>query len=516
MKPSFYLTTPIYYVNDKPHLGTAYCTLVGDVITRFHRLFEEDTLFLTGVDEHGQKVQEAANKRGLSPQAHCDELSERFKLAWKDLNVQYDIFYRTTFPEHKKIVAECLQDLFLRDEIYANEYEGWYSVSEEIFFTEKDLVNGKSPSGNEVIKIREKNYFFRMSKYQQQLIDYIHQHPHFIAPESRKNEILGFLKQPLGDLCISRPKSRLTWGIELPFDTDYVTYVWFDALLNYATAVGLKDNTRALDFEKWWNQAGPVHLIGKDIITTHAVYWTTMMFALGIKLPRQIFAHGWILNKEMQKMSKSKGDIVNPLEMKDLVGVDGLRYFLIRDIHLGNDAPFSPDLMVQKLNNDLANNLGNLASRSLNLIEKFFSGKIPKFNGLKNDEMAQEIKRVAAITPNKVKEAVDKMAPSYAVESVLELLNLTNKYLEERAPWKLAKTDLESTGQILCVALEVLRISASLLSPVMPEKMSELLRRLGSPETSWLSLQQWGLIQAGTHVEKGQPLFPRIEWPPNN
>ncbi len=507
----FYLTTPIYYVNDKPHLGTAYCTIMADVITRYHRLFGDETLFLTGTDEHGQKVQEAAAKRGLDPQVHCDELAERFKVAWDELNIQYDIFFRTTDDFHKKAVQKCLQDLFDRDEIYSAEYEGWYSVSEEIFYTEKDLVNGKSPTGNEVTKVLEKNYFFKMSKYQQPLIDHINKNPEFIQPESRKNEVLGFLRQPLNDLCISRPKTRLKWGIEMPFDKDYVTYVWFDALLNYATGVGLHQSGKEKDFSKWWEDTAPVHLLGKDIITTHAVYWPTMLMALGLRLPRTIFATGWILNRDMEKMSKSKGEVVNPLDMKNFVGVDSLRYFLVRDVHLGNDAPFSPDLLIGRVNNDLANNLGNLSSRTLNLVEKYFEGKIPAAQT--EDALAQELRATALNVGAHVKLAIEKMEPSQALEVIVEMLNHANKYLEERAPWKLAKTDLPATSTVLYTSLEILRLASVLLHPVMPTKMTELQRRLGSPKSDWDSVNKWGLIAVGQKVEKGDPLFPRLEMP---
>jgi methionyl-tRNA synthetase len=507
----FYITTPIYYVNDKPHLGHAYCTIVADVLARYHRLFGDETLFLTGTDEHGQKIQEAAQKRGVDPQAHCDEFAERFKAVWRDLNIQYDIFFRTTDPVHKRVVSECLREIHAKGEIYSAEYEGWYSVSEEVFYTEKDLVNGMSPTGREVTKIKEKNYFFKMSAYQQKLIDHIERHPEFIQPESRRNEILGFLRQPLGDLSISRPKTRLKWGIELPFDPDHVTYVWFDALINYATAVGLKQDARAADFKKWWYEPGVVHLIGKDILTTHAVYWTTMLMALGVPLPRRIFAHGWILNRDMEKMSKSKGAVVDPLDMKNYVGVDALRYFLIRDVHLGNDAPFSPDLLYGRVNNDLANNLGNLASRTLNLVEKFFGGKVPQAGPA--DPLAQELAVAAQGLGQRVKASIDGMDPSRALEAIVELLNQANRYLEERAPWKLAKTDLAATATILYSSLEVLRIAGLLLAPVMPVKMNELSRRLGSPESSWGAANQWGLLKAGQPVKKGEPLFPRLELP---
>lgn len=507
---SFYITTPLYYVNDNPHLGTAYTTITADVLARYHRLFGEDTLFLTGTDEHGQKIQDAAERRSVAPQAHCDELAETFKKVWSELNIQYDIFFRTTSTSHKSVVQQCLQELFDRGEIYASEYEGWYSVSEEIFYMEKDLVDGRSPAGNEVQRITEKNYFFRMSKYQQALIDHIHQNPDFIWPESRKNEVLGFLRQPLMDLCISRPKARLAWGIELPFDKNYVTYVWFDALLNYASGVGLKQAERKNEFDKWWVKTQAIHLIGKDILTTHAVYWSTMLLALKVPLPKRIFAHGWILNRDMQKMSKSKGQVIRPLDMKDFVGVDGLRYFLVRDVHLGNDAPFSPDLLIQRLNSDLANNLGNLLSRTTNLVEKFFASRIPP---AESDPQANELVSSATRLASEVEDSIEKMQPALAVEKIIHVLSLANRYLEERAPWKLAKSDLNQAGSVLYHSLETLRIAGSLLSPVMPAKMSELLNRIGAPSPVWQDLSRWGVLNAGTDVSKGDPLFPRLELP---
>lgn len=508
----FYITTPIYYVNDKPHLGTAYCTIMADVLARYHKLFGEETLFLTGTDEHGQKVQQAAEKRGLSPQAHCDELAENFKNAWQGLNINYDIFFRTTDEFHKKAVQTALQQLFDEGLIYSATYEGWYSVSEEIFYTEKDLIDGKSPTGKEVQKISEKNYFFKMSQFQQPLIDYIQEHPDFIQPEYRKNEILGFLRQPLADLCISRPKSRLSWGVELPFDKDYVTYVWFDALLNYATAVGYQQPERKEDFQKWWadSEAGAHHILGKDIITTHAVYWPTMLMALKIPLPKVIFGHGWILNKDNAKMSKSSGEVLNPLDIKDIIGVDALRYFLSKDIHFGNDAPFSFELVIQRVNNDLANNVGNLLSRTTNLIGKYFDGKAP---GSTDAALATPLKTAAETACLEVKKHIEELAPSYALEAVVRLLNEANKFLEEQAPWKKAKEDVEQAGQVLHIALESLRVAAILLQPVMPVKMNELLNRLSVEKRGFSDAQTWNGLKAGTVIEKGDPLFPRIEIP---
>lgn len=505
----FYITTPIYYVNDRPHLGTAYCTITADVLARYHRLFGEETFFLTGTDEHGQKAQEAAAKRNLTPQAHCDDMVLNFQNAWKELGISNDIFYRTTNPVHKSTVQTCLQKLWDKGEIYEGSYEGWYSVSEEIFYTEKDLVDGKSPTGREVTRIEEKNYFFKMSKYQQQLISYIEKNPDFIQPEFRKNEVLGFLRQPLGDLCISRPKSRLSWGIELPFAKEYVTYVWFDALLNYASAVGLEQPNRQNEYKKWWENTRATHLLGKDILTTHAVYWPTMLMALDVPLPKTIFATGWILNRDAQKMSKSIGDVVNPVDLKNSIGLDQLRYFLIRDVHLGNDAPFSLDLVKNRINSELANNLGNMASRTFNLIEKFYGGSVPPFQ--KDDESSLNLKKLTLELAPLVKKEVESFRTSYALEHIVFVLTAANKYLEEKAPWKMAKEDLQGAGHVLATTLEVLRICSTLLTPVMPTKMGELLHRLGIEETSWAQVSLWPGVAAGTSVRKGEPLFPRME-----
>lgn len=513
MMKRFYITTPIYYPNAKPHIGTAYSTILADIFKRYHSLFGRETYFLTGTDEHGQKIQKAAEDRGLSPQEHCDEMAENYKVAWKDLEIDYDHFFRTTDDWHKTGVQKCLQKLWDKGEIYSATYEGWYSVSEEIFYTDKEVVDGKSPSGRDVVRIQEKNYFFKMSKYQQALIDYIESHPGFIEPEVRKNEVLGFLKQPLGDLCISRPKSRLTWGIELPFDTDYVCYVWFDALLNYATAVGLERPGQEAQFNKWWSspEAGAHHILGKDILTTHAVYWPTMLMALGIPLPKKIFAHGWILNKDNAKMSKSTGSLATPQDFTDMIGVEPLRYFLAREIHFGNDAPISIELVINRVNNDLANNIGNLLSRSTNLVVKYFDGKSPAASD--TDEATERLKKLALGTAAKVQERIEDFDPSRALEAVTTLLSEANRFLEEKAPWTTAKTNVEQAGKDLYSAIEVLRISAILLSPVLPQKMSELLRRLGCQKFDFASAQAWGLTAPRTPIEKGDPLIPRVEMP---
>ena len=487
--------------------------LFRSVLARYHKLFGDEVHFLTGVDEHGQKVQQAAEKRGLAPQAHCDEMQLNWRKIWEQLDIQHDIFFRTTDDFHKKSVQKCLQALFEQGEIYSEDYEGLYCVSEEIFYTEKDLVNGKTPLGNEVVPLKEKSYFFRMSKYQQRLIEHIEKNPEFILPENRRNEILGFLRKPLHDLCISRPKARLSWGIELPFDTDYVCYVWFDALLNYATGVGYQQSERSEEFRKWWQDNPPTHLVGKDILTTHTVYWPTMLMALGVPLPKTVFGHGWWLAASGEKMSKSKGNTVKPLDMKDVVGVDPLRYFLTRDIFFGNDAAFSPELVVTRVNSELANNLGNLLSRVTNLVDKNFSGTAPALAAKLSPESEKILAKIEGLA-DQVEKKIRQLDPQGAAVEVLELLNDANKYIGDRAPWKQVKeVDLNPAKETLAVCLEVLRVAGILWSPIMPSKCAKLLEIIGF--TSPVTIQEARKVRGmplNARIMKPEPLFPRVEW----
>ena len=501
-RKKFYVTTPIYYVNDKPHIGHAYTTIVADVLTRFHRLRGDATFFLTGTDEHGQKVQQAAERTGISPQAHCDQMVEHFRQAWEKLNIKYDYFIRTTDKEHQKAVQSALDELYAKGEIYLAEYGGYYCVGCERFYTRKELVEGKCPQHLQAPDyIKEKNYFFRMGKYQEWLIEYIHQHPEFIQPESRRNEVLGFLKNPLGDLCISRPKSRLQWGIELPFDPDYVTYVWFDALLNYITAVGYKQQQE--NFTRWW--PADYHLIGKDIVTTHCVYWPTMLKALGLPLPRTILAHGWWLVAET-KMSKSLQNIIKPLDLVETYGVDAVRYFLMRDMILGQDANFSLDSFIKRYNSELANDLGNLVSRIGTLIIKNFP-TIPEPSS--PSETERKIEQSATALPDTVMQFIDAMHLSDALEAVISFVRELNRFMEQRQPWHLVKTDRTVAGTVLYTALEGLRITAQLLQPVMPSKMKELLDKI--PVTEADNPFNWGKCKSGVPLTTLPILFPRIE-----
>ena len=497
MSKTFYLTTPIYYVNDKPHIGHAYTTILADVLARYYRNAGRETFFLTGLDEHGQKVQQAAEDRGIEPQQHCDEMAPRFIDLWEKLHISYDDFIRTTENRHKKIVQMFLQKVYDAGDIYEDEYEGLYSVSEERFITEKEA---ESDEFRDIKKLKEKNYFFKMGKYQDALIDHIESNPKFIQPEHRKNEILGFLRQPLNDLCVSRPKSRLNWGIELPFDKEYVTYVWFDALINYITAPGFgKDHE---SFDKWW----PVsyHLIGKDILTTHAVYWPTMLMSANIELPQSIFAHGWWLMGE-SKMSKSIGNVINPMDLIDDYGVDPVRYYLMREMVLGQDSNFTMESFIQRYNSDLANDFGNLLSRISTLMKKNYDGRIPDPGELSEAEL--RIKTKGESLCGTVNGMIKNMRLNEAIENTMQYIRSVNKYMEENAPWKLVKEDKSAAGKILYTAGEALRLGAVLLSPVMPNRTAILLDALNAPGVDL----SWGGLKPGETLKDHEPLFPRVK-----
>jgi len=504
----FYITTPIYYVNDKPHIGHAYCSILADTMARYQRLMGRETYFLTGTDEHGQKVQEAAERRGIPPQQHVDELHVAFKDLLPELDVANNDFIRTTEARHVEVVKSYLQKLFEAGEIYADDYEGWYSVKDEVFLTDKEVEDGKSiETGAEVVRIKERNYFFKMSKYAEALRGHIEANPTFIQPEHRKNEVLGFLDKGLGDLCISRPKARLSWGIELPFDTEYVTYVWFDALINYISAIGVLSTPE--NFERWWSASH--HLIGKDILTTHSVYWTTMLLALGIPLPQSIIATGWWL-QDKRKMSKSDGNVVSPLGMKDIYGTDVLRYFLMRDMVIGLDANFSEEALVRRNNSDLANDLGNLARRVGGLVNKWFDGKVPDPGAPTEAEeaIATQARELVAAVPGWLTE----LKVHTVIEETMQLVRRLNKYITETEPYRTVKTDKQAAARSLYTALEGLRFAAWLLSPVMPSKAQALLETIGAPvELGTLDQLRWGGLEAGAALHTGTALFPRRDMP---
>ena len=487
----YYITTPIYYVNDKPHIGHAYTTILADTISRFRALIGEKPTFLTGLDEHGLKVQQAAENNGKEPQDHCDSMAPAFIDLWEKLNINYSDFIRTTEHRHTKIVKEILTKVHESNDIYMDEYEGWYSISEERFITQKELDSGQF---GEVKKIKEKNYFFKMSKYQTALIDKIEKDEMLIQPKSRKNEVLGFLKNELSDLCISRPKSRLEWGIELPFDDNYVTYVWFDALINYISAIGLYKNDK--QFSSLW--PADVHLIGKDILTTHSVYWPTMLLSLGLPLPQRIFAHGWWLTDD-QKMSKSLGNVVSPLMLVDDFGVDSVRYYLMSEMVLGMDATFSSESFEKKYNSDLANDFGNLVSRVSTLIKNNFDEEIPK-SSLLDSDLSSNFQKIV------LKEQLDNLEINKVINDIMIFIRSINVFIEQNEPWKLVKSDKVQAGNILYHCAESLRLAAVMLSPVMPSKTKDILDILGTNDVELV----WGKLKSGSKISTSEPIFPRI------
>ncbi|WP_121989825.1 methionine--tRNA ligase [Nitrospira lenta] len=513
---TFYITTPIYYVNDVPHIGHAYTTVAADVLARYWRLRGRDVMFLTGLDEHGQKVQQAAAKAGIDPQAHCDNLAPQFQDLWKRLNISNNAFIRTTDAPHQKVVQHFLQELYDKQLIYKDSYTGWYCTFDERFWTEKDVVGGICPDCKRPIEqLSEHNYFFKMGQYQEQLIHHIKQHPHFIRPESRRNEVLGFLTtQKLGDLSISRPKSRLSWGIELPFDHEYVTYVWFDALVNYISALEYKLETPAVD--RYWPAS--VHLVGKDILTTHAVYWSTMLMALNLPLPETIFAHGW-WTVDGEKMSKSRGNVVDPNKMVETYGIDAFRYFLLREVPFGQDGDFSQTAMVTTINSDLANGIGNLLSRTLTMIERFTDGKIPASGPPALPELEEKIAQAATQLPAILERGFSALTFRDNLHAIGELVSLCDEYIDKAAPWKLAKNpdDAPKLKTVLNYAARALRLLAVSLHPFMPQTTEQLARQLGYhfdfsnaiPATAY----QWDSPVAELAIAKGAPLFPRIEIP---
>ncbi|MBU2702094.1 methionyl-tRNA synthetase [Sporomusaceae bacterium BoRhaA] len=508
-KKPFYLTTPIFYPSDKLHIGHAYCTSVADTIARYKRLMDYDVLFLTGSDEHGQKIERKAQENGVTPIAYVDKIVASFQQLWKKLNISNDDFIRTTQERHRKVVQNIFQKIYDQGDIYKSAYKGWYCTPCETFWLERQLVDGKCPDcGRPVEVLEEESYFFRMSKYQDRLLKFIEENPEFIQPVTRRNEMINFIKGGLEDLCVSR--TTFDWGIPVPFDSKHIVYVWFDALVNYITAAGYLDDREK--YKKFW--PADLHLVGKEIVRFHSIIWPVILMALGEPLPKQVFGHGWLI-VEGDKMSKSKGNVIDPVALIDEFGPDAIRYFLLREINLGLDGNFSRQALINRINADLANDLGNLLHRTLSMVGRFRDGVIPAPG--EKAAVDEELEELCNKTVKNYQATMDKYDITTTLKDVWVLISRTNKYIDETSPWALVKQVDQASrlDTVLYNLAETLRTIAVLLSPVMPTTAEKIWQQLGMPDDLWTvricDITTFGGLKAGIKVNKPQQIFPRIE-----